>query len=250
MRWGAPFGRRWRKLMPKSYRPLPVAARLVGPFAFQPNSVTRTFEYPWAFEALNLRPGMQVLEIGGGLSGFRFVLARRGCSVVNVDPGDAARGKGWPVTPETFSHLNQRFGTDVSLENCFVEEAGLPTDSFDRVVAISVVEHIPPDDIVTLLDEIRRVLKPGGLFVMTLDLFLDVAPFTDKDANKYGSNISVKWLVDKSRLEMVHGDPQELYGFDEFDADRIKSQADLLVGSPYPVMVQTLVLRKPEGGTA
>jgi SAM-dependent methyltransferase len=132
------------------------------------------------------------------------------------------------------------------LKQSTIQEAGLPSDHFDRVVSISVIEHIPKEDIVALLEHVRRVLKPGGRFVMTLDLFLDLAPFTSATQNKFGTNISVEWLVRESGLSLVHGEPQELYGFPGFDADRIMAQRDrYYVGEGWPAMVQTVVLAKP-----
>jgi SAM-dependent methyltransferase len=46
--------------------------------------------------------------------------------------------------------------------------AGIPFDSqaFDLVTAVCVYHHVQPTDRLDLTAEIRRVLKPGGLFVM------------------------------------------------------------------------------------
>src|SRR5262249_20686124 len=159
---------------------------LVGCFAFQGNNTTRAFEYPWAFYALEPKPGLRVLEIGGSLSGFQFALDRSGCEVVNVDPGDEFHASGWPVTTETMRRLNQVLGTNVTLKNCLLEQAGFPDASFDRVVSVSVFEHIPEPELAKILADVRRVLKPGGALVLTVDLFLDVEPFTKETKNVYG----------------------------------------------------------------
>ena len=70
---------------------------LRGPFTIQDNNTTRRAEYPWAYFATPLEPGLQVLELGGSLAGFQFVLDRAGCRVTNVDPGNESHGRGWPV---------------------------------------------------------------------------------------------------------------------------------------------------------
>ena len=203
------------------------------------------FEYPWAFEVLEAREGLDVLEIGGGLSGLQFVLARSGCRVVNVDPGEGAAGLAWPLDTDLFRRLNRSFGTDVVLRKCFIHQAEFQDASFDRVVSISVIEHIPEDDIRALLQHVRRVLKPGGLFVMTVDLFLDLEPFTAQTSNRFGKNVSMEWLVRESGLTLVQGTTAELYGYDTFDSEDIIRRRDAyLVGEQWPTMVQTLVLRK------
>lgn len=82
--------------------------------------------------------------------------------------------------------------------------------------------------------------------MLTVDLFLDLAPFCSRTQNRWGHNILVRDLVEESGLRLVAGDRAELYGFDEFCPDRILSGlADYLLGD-YPVLAQTFVLRKPQ----
>lgn len=243
-RWGAPSGFRTRKLVPKQLKFTTFGARLVGPFAFHPYSDTRALEYPWAFEALQITPGLRVLDIGGSLGGFQFVLDRSGCQVVNVDPGEESRGRGWLLPEDAFARLNHAFGTNVTLKKCFLHEASLADASFDRIVSISVLEHVPEADILTILAEVRRLLKPQGLFVLTLDLFLNVKPFADAASNEYGHNIDARWLIEQSGLKLIHGDKKELFGYPEFDPARILADPELFRATRYPVMSQTLVLQR------
>src|SRR6266704_5201920 len=46
----------------------------------------------------------------------------------------------------------------------------LETDSQDRVFSLSVMEHVPPDVRRRGMQEIARVLKPGGRAVLTVDM--------------------------------------------------------------------------------
>ena len=244
LRWGAPSGRLIRAAISRERRATRWAAPLVGCFAYQGNNTTRAFEYPWAFEALSLTPGMRVLEIGGGLSGFQFVIDQSGCEIVNVDPGEEFHTSGWPLTVETVSRLNRLFGTHVELKRCLLDEAGLPAASFDRVVSISVFEHVPEVALENIFREVRRILRPGGILVLTIDLFLNVEPFAAASSNEYGHNVSVKWLVETSGLELIHGRQDELYGYQDFRPQEIVKRRDEFLIGKYPAMVQTLVLRK------
>lgn len=44
----------------------------------------------------------------------------------------------------------------------------ISTDSVDAVVAVSALEHNHPDDLGNVVQELLRVLKPGGIFLATL----------------------------------------------------------------------------------
>src|SRR6476620_839450 len=103
----------------------------MGPFSFQDNNNTRIFEYPWSFYAANIRRGHRVVEIGGSLSGFQFVLDKYGCQVVNIDPGMEARGHGWPCDQVSIARLNKLFGTSVKLESCTIGQANLEPNTVD-----------------------------------------------------------------------------------------------------------------------
>ena len=40
-------------------------------------------------------------------------------------------------------------------------------NKFDVITIISVIEHFNPEDVLTIFDEIYRILKPGGRLIMT-----------------------------------------------------------------------------------
>jgi SAM-dependent methyltransferase len=247
--WHAPHGRpirRMGRLTRMSQQELRQRhPRWTGPFGFQPNSSTRRFEYPWAFHCVDLASGTQAVEIGGGLSGFQFVLSKSGVAVTNVDPGEAATGRGWPVDAQSIARLNRAFGTYVHLENRTLQEAQLGDESADVVYSISTIEHIPQGEIPSLMRDVRRVLRPGGRFVLTVDLFLNVEPFGARSQNEFGTNISACELAEQSGLELEVGNRAELLGFPEFDPRRILARLDEFLIGEYPALAQCLVLRKP-----
>jgi 2-polyprenyl-3-methyl-5-hydroxy-6-metoxy-1,4-benzoquinol methylase len=241
---GAPHGRhlslrRWQKWFLSAEQ---IETRR-GPFALQPNNSIREFEYPWAFHVPGLEPGMQVLELGGGLGGFQFVLDAFGCRVVNVDPGMETLH--WLCNQASMQKLNRRFGARVELRNTTIEKAELSAGSFDRAFCISVLEHLPPAAATGAMQHIHRCLKPGRLFVLTTDLFLNLSPFCSRLENEFGRNQNVRALIDDSAWELVAGERAQLYGFPEFNPDSILCQLEkFLVGGYYPGLAQCLVLKK------
>jgi len=256
--WGSPYGYRGNRM----YREGQVPDRAIpeamanpadpdfGPFAFQWNSDTRIFEYPWAFLTAKTEPGMRVLDIGGGVSGMQYVLAQGGCDVVNVDPSakpefTSGFSADFGLNTELHATLNSVFGTNVRLIGETIQDAGLEPDSFDRVFCLSVLEHVDGDAAGEILELIGRLLRPGGQALLTVDLFFDLKPFGVLTKNVWGINHNIAELVKSSGLTMVHGDPRELLGFPEFDFDRVVSLIpELHLGAFYPTVPQALVLEK------
>jgi 2-polyprenyl-3-methyl-5-hydroxy-6-metoxy-1,4-benzoquinol methylase len=234
-------------LMPRRMRLPALLMRVIGPFGFQENSRTREFEYPWCYFAAPIRPRMRVIDLGAGAAGFQFVLSREGADVYSVDPLiNPDETVDWRFTDADFERLNHVLRARVTFVRKFLEEAGLPHGAFDRVYAISVLEHIPEQACLPLLREAAALLRPGGLLIATVDLFLDLAPFTDKHRNRYGTNVSILKLVETSGLELVSGSPPELYGYPEFDPQQILRRRDeFLVCND--VASQCIILRKPGG---
>jgi len=128
-----------------------------------------------------------------------------------------------------------------------LQEARLRADEVDTIYSVSTIEHIPLAEIPSLMQEISRVLKPGGFCVLTVDLFLNLQPFSRRTSNEFGTNVPPWLLVESSGLQLVQGNPSELLGFAEFDEREILAHLDeYLIGSSYPALAQCLVLQKPE----
>jgi 2-polyprenyl-3-methyl-5-hydroxy-6-metoxy-1,4-benzoquinol methylase len=88
------------------------------------------------------------LEIGCGYGAVLGAARAIGYETIGIEPGDNARlyaqEKGFTVRSE-------------SLEQCNFEDA-----SFDVIYSWHVIEHVP--DMTRFLNEVHRILKPGGLF--------------------------------------------------------------------------------------
>lgn len=61
----------------------------------------------------------------------------------------------------------RRLGIDGVVEGDLLDTlSGLPDASQDCIVAFDVIEHFTRDELIGLVDEVRRVLKPGGRWII------------------------------------------------------------------------------------
>lgn len=99
--------------------------------------------------------GKAVLDLGCGGGFMAEALAARGATVIGVDPSEPAIEIARSHAAASNLNIDYRVGVG---EN-------LPAESrcVDCIVCVDVLEHV--DDLDGVLEEIRRVLKPGGLFL-------------------------------------------------------------------------------------
>jgi len=243
-RWGAPFGHQQlsRRLVAR-FAPSSVRPAVLGPFSVQLNNEPRVYEYPWAYHAVPVQPGTLVVDVGAGLSGFQFVLARAGARAIAVDPVLGGEGH-WGVDVIRHRRLNRIFRTDVALMPCRLEDAAISVGTVQTIYCLSTLEHLSKPDAMSLIRYAADLLVPGGHLVLTVDLFLNVAPFSDRAVNTWGSNHDVAGLVDGSGLALVQGERAELNGFEEFDPRRVLANLERYLVGSYPAVAQALVLQK------
>jgi SAM-dependent methyltransferase len=104
---------------------------------------------------LELPEGARVLEIGAAQGTYLTALTRLGFEASGIEP--------WYPAIENARELAQRTGVQPDIVHGQGEDLGAFDDeSFDLVLAISVMEHV--DDPAAVCREAQRVLKPGGGF--------------------------------------------------------------------------------------
>lgn len=243
---GTPIGRALRYGMPRFVPVQTWAVSRFGSFSFQKNNDTRRWEYPWIHEMIGDVKGKRILDIGGSLAGMQFILADEGGLVTNLDPGLGSAGLGWKVDHRSLDNMTKATGTKVDLIPKTFADAQLAPQSYDVALSISTIEHIPEPELRSLFDDIGDVLAPGGRFVMTVDLFLDLIPFTTQATNHWGTNVDMWDLVKRSGLDLAVGVPEELYGHPDFDVAHVADNlSEYIVGNDYPTLVQAIVLQRP-----
>ena len=146
---------------------------------------SRQWEYPWAVLNADLFPGLVILDAGCGASPLLPYLAWnwKNLSLYGVDIGEDPKAhiplklkllkvlgyvqaEGYHPALDTRIHFRQECLSKMSFNDGF----------FDRVFCISVLEHIPIEIQSRAIQEMSRVLKPGGRLVITLDLPKDEPP--------------------------------------------------------------------------
>jgi len=113
-----------------------------------------------------LQEDCQFCDIGAGAAVVPLVLAQLGFGVNLVDRWSeyATDFDNQMGTIEDFVSRFRSFGVNYFSCDFMAEHIPLPSESQDLVSAFSVFEHLPRPRI--LLDEIWRLLKPGGLVVI------------------------------------------------------------------------------------
>ena len=147
------------------------------------------------------------------------------------------------VDPTFHQLLAETYHAPVQLHPTTFQQADFAESSLDVVLSVSTIEHFGPDDLQSFAESVRRALKPGGHVVLTIDLFLDLIPFTDRAENRWGTNMSVAALMEALDATIVVGDPKVLYGFPDFDARRIQADLSAYMIGAYPTLTQCVVAR-------
>ncbi len=99
--------------------------------------------------------GQRVLDLGCAGGFMAEALGSKGAVVTGIDPAaqaiDAARARA--------EQIGQSIRYDVGIG----EDLPYDSDAFDVVVCVDVLEHVK--DLQQVLNEVARVLRPGGLFL-------------------------------------------------------------------------------------
>jgi ubiquinone/menaquinone biosynthesis C-methylase UbiE len=138
---------------------------------------SRLHEYP-AFT------GKKVLDVGSGNGYVLSKYAREGAEVYGVD-----------LTPTAISLCQQRFallGLRGHFELANAERLPFADNTFDCVCSMGVLHHTP--DTTTAVEEIYRVLKPGGRLIVM---------FYHRDSALYRFNFPVQRLLSRKSMQQL-----------------------------------------------
>jgi SAM-dependent methyltransferase len=137
----------------------------------QGTDYTRYFEYPKALQMLDIEreQRLSLLDVGSGRRGqFPLFLASKfpNLSVCCSDPRNDFKDQ-----MQSVKKLGLNAALDsgqLRLESMDILSPTFPDESFDRITCISTVEHIPEDGDTVALRNMARLLRPGGLLVLSV----------------------------------------------------------------------------------
>ncbi len=146
------------------------------------NETRDTFRHRQAIvDALGLRPGQSIADVGSGTGAFLPALQRR------IGPG--GRIYAVEISPVFVEHLKQRARVE-KLDSVEVVQGdalrtNLASDSVDTVLVVDTYHHF--DDPGAMLEDLARILKPGGVLAIV-------------DYDKIPGK-SRQWVLEHIRLE-------------------------------------------------
>jgi SAM-dependent methyltransferase len=152
--WPWPEGAAMDRYYPEAYYGTPGEKRFTGPV-----EAAQRLLYGWRARRVEKlaggRPG-RVLDVGCGRGFLLDAFRRRGWTVEGTELSESSSG-----------HAREVLGIPVHLG--MLPDLGLPAGSFDAITMWHVLEHVT--DHGAMLAEIRRLLRPGGVFLVAVPNF-------------------------------------------------------------------------------
>ncbi len=229
---GPGLGFRWRALRLALRSLMPGGQRLSAyelfHLLFMPMESTRYFEFDFAWQALAGRSLRRCLDVSSPRLLPVSLLAARPdlrLAFLNPDADDLAQTRGLldATGLAVRAELHHRLITDLDFE----------PGSYDAVLSISVLEHIPEDR--EAVETMWRALRPGGVLVLTVpasakaeEQFIDLDHWGILDRDEQGY---VFWqrLYDldllRAKVFAVTGEPAQLVVFGEVSAGMLQANS-------------------------
>ena len=182
---------------------------------------------------VDIQPGWRVLDLGSGAGIDVFLAAKK--------VGENGRVTGLDMTDEMLAKArkNAEVGgfRNVSFEKGEIEKMPFPDNTFDLVISNCVINLVPDKRLA--YREIRRVLKPGGMFAVADMAFKGSIPDEiRKSAEAWAGCIAGALELD-SYLKIIKSE-----GFDDIEV-KFSKEYDYARTEEYALLSIGLVGKKP-----
>jgi len=116
---------------------------------------------PWIPERLQAASARRVLDLGCGSGWLSVFLAREGFKVTGIDVAGHALDLG--------SQWADMESLTIQFDTGDLGELPYPDQSFDAVVANSIIEHLPLSLALVAMNRLKSIIVPGGTFIGCFD---------------------------------------------------------------------------------
>ena len=163
-------------------------------FSWHLKSIQDAIAYCYLYEYSN----KEIAEIGGGNSRLLPTLARKN-TCYNIEEFKGAGGG--PKKEIRFMGVNNILAKVGEFSNV------INNNQFDAVFSVSVIEHVPDDNLSDFFKDCHRILKPSGLMIHLIDVYLeDSAELNESDVRrvmKYGSFLNTNLFSPLKQPEIL-----------------------------------------------
>lgn len=155
------------------------------------NRSLKNIQDAWVLSELVDGRGLRLCEVGGGHSRVLRELAKHN-ACVNADKLEGA-GNGPRSVP-------QIPGVETIPAYLGDFDPRLADASFDAVFSISVLEHVPDDRLADCFADMARILRPGGVMLHAIDLYIFDEPRRMPRVDAYAScaanpELGLSWIA-------------------------------------------------------
>ena len=147
--------------------------RLIFYVAPSPLHWSRQCEWPWVLRNGEWEEDQIVVDVGSGWSVLKYALAQRVKIIWAIDNDPPSVVKAQETTTK---FVQEGYIARGIVHHRMHDARNLPfeSDSVDRVVCVSVLEHIEgKEGRFKALSEIKRVLRPNGITLLTFDVVVN-----------------------------------------------------------------------------
>jgi hypothetical protein len=162
-------------------------------------SSLKDVQRPWAIKAIlgTMPVGSKILEIGGGEPLVSGTLQNLGYDVTLIDPYDGS-GNG----PKDYEQFRQSYPKVRILRGYFEKDCSLLAgELFDCIFSVSVLEHVPTENMEYLFNGIAQFLRPGGHSIHCIDDVVD-GPTADWHFQELKEILALQFRLQNQRTSL------------------------------------------------